>query len=61
MASQRPKVLGKKRRLATPIVAAIANHSNALDVTNLGIRSLNVLKKRKGIWPMLVQQEEELW
>jgi hypothetical protein len=42
------------RRLTPPIVAAMADQSYALVATNHGIRNLNDLKRRRGIWPMLV-------
>jgi hypothetical protein len=49
------------RRFVLPIVAVMANQSSALATTNAGTKSLKVLKGRRGIWPMLVQQEDDLW
>jgi hypothetical protein len=37
------------------VVATIPDPSSALAVTSQGIKSLNVLKGRRGILPMLVQ------
>jgi hypothetical protein len=48
------------RKFILPIVAVTANHSSASVATNPGIKSLNVLKGKRGIWPMLVQQEDNL-
>jgi hypothetical protein len=42
-------------------VAVMADPLFASVVTNLGIKSLNVLKGRRGIQPMLVQPKEDLW
>jgi hypothetical protein len=48
--------------LAISIVAVMADQSEyAFFATNQGINNLNVLKRRMGIWPMLGQQEEDLW
>jgi hypothetical protein len=52
--------LSIRRRFILPIVTAMANQSSALVATIPGIKSLNVLKGRKGIWPTLVQQEDDL-
>jgi hypothetical protein len=41
--------------LLVVIVAMIPDPSCALVATNQGIKSWNVLKGRRGIWPMLVQ------
>jgi hypothetical protein len=48
------------RKFILPIVAVTANQSSALVATIPGIKSLNVLKGRKGIRPTLVQQEDDL-
>jgi hypothetical protein len=47
------------RRFVLPIVVVTANLSSALVATNPATKSLNVLKGRRGIWPTLVQQEDD--
>jgi hypothetical protein len=49
-----------RRRLAPPLEVVMADQSYASVTTNQGIKNLNTLKRRRGIWPMLVQQEEDL-
>ncbi len=49
------------RRLILLIVAVMTDPLYASVATNQHIKILNVLKRRRGIQPMSVQQEEELW